>query len=83
MKDTTKQKLLKIIEWVIYIFLFIIGSVLNKVMVVDGEDLFFWIFVPLIIYNLLRTKLNIPISLIGALVGTAISVFGFVALISK
>ena len=81
---TFKDKSLKAVEITLYVILFIIGSVLSRVLTVNGgEQNVIWIFIPMGIYRTARIKFNILVATIIAVLGSAACVFGFIAAISK
>lgn len=80
-----KQKALKVIDITIYIMFFIVGSILSKILVMDGsgQQNVIWIFIPMGIYRAARIKFNILVASIIAALGGALCVFGFLALNSS
>ena len=79
-----KHKLLKVIDFVVFVMFFIGGSILSKILIMDGgQQNIIWIFIPMGIYRMARIRFNILVASIMAALGSMLCVFGFLAAISK
>ncbi len=83
-KLTLKQRVLKVVDFIMYVVFFTIGAVLSKILVVGGGGQnVIWIFIPMGIYRTARIKFNILVASVIAGLGSMGCVFGFIAAISK